>query len=115
MFFLRALQSSREANAAPGHLASALLPDRDNVFWTATSWTDEKAMKAFMIAGAHGAVMRKLMDWCDEASVVHWTQESGALPSWQDAHTRMQADGRRLKVNHPSEAHTAFKIAAPRT
>jgi hypothetical protein len=114
MFYVRAFQSARQAKAAQGHLASALLNDRNNVFWTATSWVDEQSMKAFMIAGAHARAMRSLLEWCDEASVVHWTQESASLPSWQDAHARMKAEGRRSKVNHPSPAQVAFDIPAPR-
>src|SRR3954465_1171136 len=94
MFYLRAYLSTRQAKAADGHLATRLLPDQNNTFWTATSWTDEKAMRAFMIAGAHGAVMKKLLEWCDEAALVHWTQDDSALPSWQQAHARLQAEGR---------------------
>jgi hypothetical protein len=32
--------------------------------------------------------MRKLLDWCDEAAVVHWDQEVSGLPTRQDAHRR---------------------------
>ncbi len=72
-------------------------------------------MKAFMNSGAHGLVMRKLLRWCDEAAVAHWTQEGTELPSWEDAHKRLQREGRRSKVNHASPAHTAYEIAAPIT
>jgi hypothetical protein len=58
--------------------------------------------------------MRKLLEWCDEAALVHWTQDSAQLPSWDEAHKRLQQEGRRSKVNHPSAAHTAFDIPAPR-
>ena len=34
--------------------------------------------------------MRRLAEWCDEASVAHWTQESAALPDWIEVHRRMQ-------------------------
>jgi hypothetical protein len=47
--------------------------------------------------------------------VVHWTQESNELPSWVEAHKRMQQEGRRSKVNHPSPAHTAYQIPLPST
>ena len=70
-------------------------------------------MKAFMHAAPHGPVMRKLLEWCDEASLVHWTQESGAIPPWTEAHARLQRDGRTSKVNHPSAAQIAFDIARP--
>jgi Domain of unknown function (DUF3291) len=113
MFFLQALRSARQAAKANGNLGTKLLRDSRNTFWTSTSWADEAAMKAFMHASPHGPVMRRLLEWCDEASLVHWTQAGNQLPSWQEAHTRLQRDGRRSKVNHPSTAHNAFQIAAP--
>jgi hypothetical protein len=76
-------------------------------------WTGETAMKEFMTSGAHGKAMRKLVEWCDEAAVVHWTQESAALPSWAEAYQRLQKDGRRSKVNHPSAGHLAHEFPAP--
>jgi hypothetical protein len=42
--------------------------------------------------------------------VVHWTQDSNELPSWVEAHARMQREGRRSKVNHPTPAHAAYEI-----
>jgi hypothetical protein len=83
------------------------------VFWTSTSWDSEAAMRAFMLAPPHGPVMRKLIEWCDEAALGHWTQDSPELPSWTEAHRRMQAEGRTSKVNHPTEAHRKFEIGAP--
>lgn len=70
-------------------------------------------MKTFMHSGVHGPVMKKLVNWCDEAALVHWTQEGAELPSWQEAHNRLQREGRRSKVNHPSPAHTAYEIRPP--
>ena len=115
MFYVRSYQAARQAVAAEGNLAVALLPDRNNAFWTATGWTSEAAMKAYIIAGAHGPVMRKLLHWCDEAAVVHWSQDDGTvLPSWQDAHARLRREGRPSKVNHPSPSQLAFEIPEPR-
>ena len=68
-----------------------------------------------MLANPHGEAMRRLMNWCDEASVVRWTQESAELPNWQEAHRRMQSEGRRSKVRFPSEAHERFDIPSPRS
>ena len=115
MFFLQALRAARQAAKANGNLGTKLLRERRNIFWTATSWADEPAMKAFMHVPPHGAVMRRLLEWCDEAALVHWTQDGNQLPSWQEAHTRLQRDGRRSKVNHPSAAHNTFQIAAPKS
>ena len=90
-----------------------MLRERRNTFWTGTLWTGDAAMKKFMISGVHGKAMRKLASWCDEAAVVHWTQESPALPSWPEAYQRLQKDGRRSKVNHPSAAHLAREFPPP--
>ena len=71
-------------------------------------------MKAFMLAGPHRQVMRSLLEWCDEAALVHWEQETAREPSWREAHRRLQGEGRRSKVNHPSSAHETFQIRPPR-
>jgi Domain of unknown function (DUF3291) len=112
-FFIEAMRSNRQASAAEGNLGVRLLPDKRNTFWTATSWSSEAAMRAFVIAAPHGPVMRKLMHWCDEASVVHWEQPDATLPSWEEAHRRLEKEGRLSKVNHPSPAHLAHKYPAP--
>src|SRR6266851_3020369 len=54
-----------------------------------------------------------LVEWCDEAAVVHWTQESAVLPTWPEAYQRLQKDGRRSKVNHPSAGHQAYEFPPP--
>lgn len=113
-FVVYALRSSRQARRAEGNLAVNLLNDAHRTFWTASLWTDEAAMKRFMISGAHGKAMRKLLNWCDEAALVHWTQDEGTLPSWLDAHSRLQAEGRPSKVRYASPAHVAHRFPAPR-
>ena len=115
IFFLQALRIGRQAAKSDGNLSSRLLRERQNAFWTSTTWTTEAAMKAFMHARPHGPVMRKLMNWCDEAAVVHWSQEDAEPPSWAEAHTRLQQEGRRSKVDHPSAAHSISIIAPPAT
>jgi len=115
MFFLQAFRAARQAASSRGNLSTRLLRDRNKTFWTATSWSDEAAMKDFMHAPPHGPVMRKLLEWCDEAALVHWTQSDAEIPSWTEAHERLQREGRRSKVNHPSAAHDAFRIEPPRT
>jgi len=114
VFALYAFKSAREAARAEGNLTTRLLRDRRNTFWTGTVWTTDEAMKHFMLSGAHRRAMGKLPDWCDEAAVVHWTQESAELPSWQDACARLQSEGRRSKVNRPSSTHVAHQFPEPR-
>jgi hypothetical protein len=112
-FLFEALRIGRQAKRAPGNLAVKVFRDRRNAFWTSTSWESEAAMRAFMLARPHGPVMRKLLEWCDEAALVHWTQATAELPSWAEAHVRIQRDGRPSKVNHPSAAQTRYEIDPP--
>jgi len=91
-----------------------ILNDVSRTFWTCTAWKDESDMRAFMMSPPHRNAMPKLIHWCSEAAVVHWTQESPALPDWTEAHRRMVSEGRPSKVSHPSPDHDAFRIAAPR-
>ena len=113
-FLLRSLLVARQAKGAPGNLAVKFLNDRRKTFWTTTSWESEADMRAFMLAKPHGPAMRKLLEWCDEAALVHWTQPGPELPAWTEAHARLQRQGRTSKVNHPSEEHRKFVIAPPR-
>lgn len=99
--------------AAGGNIAVKLLKDRRNTFWTCTGWSTVESMKAFMLAKPHGPAMRSLLEWCDEASLVRWTQPGVELPSWEEAHRRLQQEGRPSKVNHPSEAHKAHAFPPP--
>ena len=111
-FLIRALQSGWQAKASTGNLAVSVLRQPQRTFWTRTVWTSEEAMKSFMLSGPHRLVMRRLLDWCDEAAVVHWVQDSPEPPAWLEARRRLQAEGRASKVNHPSEDHRLFRIAA---
>jgi hypothetical protein len=71
-------------------------------------------MRAFMTSGAHRSAMRRLPDWCDEASVAHWHQDSAEPPGWSEIYRRVQSEGGPSKVRHPSPAHQRFEIAPPR-
>lgn len=110
VFLIGALRSAKQAKLAEGNLAVALLRQPESTYWTRTVWTSEAAMKAFMLAGAHRGVMRKLLEWCDEAALVHWEQESQAPPDWPEAREKMQTLGRTSKVNHPSDDQRTFRI-----
>ena len=112
-FLIRSIRIARQAKRSPGNLAVKLLQDRGKTFWTSTSWESEAAMRTFMLAPPHGPAMRKLLEWCDEAALVHWSQTSPELPGWTEAYERMQRDGRTSKVNHPSEDHRRFVIMPP--
>ena len=93
----------------------SVLSDARFTFWTRTVWNDEHSMRAFMIVGVHRRVMPRLLQWCDEASVAHWLPDSLEPPSWQEVHRRLQTEGRRSKVNNPSDAQLRFEISPPKT
>ena len=108
-----ALLCKRQAQSASGNLRALTLREANNTFWTCTVWRDEAAMRAFMISGAHRRAMRILPEWCDEASVAHWQQDSAEPPSWTEVYRRMQGEGRRSKVRYPSPAQERFEIPPP--
>jgi uncharacterized protein DUF3291 len=113
-FFVQAFRSSLQAKSAEGVVSVTILRDAHNTFWTRTVWSTEQSMKAYMLSGVHRQVMRRLPQWCDEAAVAHWTQESPQPPSWEEAHQRLQESGRPSKVNYPSEAQrNNLSIPAP--
>jgi heme-degrading monooxygenase HmoA len=60
MFAVYAVRSARQAKKAEGNLATRLLREPGNTFWTVTVWTSDAAMKLFMLAGAHRQAMSKL-------------------------------------------------------
>ena len=113
-FAYYAIRTRQQASRAQGNRGVQLLREPGNVFWTATLWDTEAAVKQYMIATPHGLAMRRLMHWCDEASVVRWAQDETRLPDWHEAHRRMVAEGRPSKVLHPSSAHTRFDVPAPK-
>ncbi len=113
IFLWRAGQSMTQTEHAPGFIHGRVMREARNAFWTVTAWDNDAAMNAFRGSGAHQIVMPKLMDWCDEASVAHWTQADAELPSWPEAHRRMVAEGRMSKVKDPSPAQLAKEIPAP--
>jgi hypothetical protein len=113
IFLVQAFRCAWQAKSASNCLSVLVLREAHLTFWTLTVWTDSSAMKSFMLSGIHRRTMPRLLEWCDEASVADWVQESPEPPSWEEAHRRMQHDGRRSRVNHPSEAHRRFEIPAP--
>jgi quinol monooxygenase YgiN len=110
-----AWRSTQQAKQAKGNLQIKLVRDANLTFWTLTAWESEAAMRAYMMAGSHRDAMPKLLNWCDEASVVHWHQDTDELPSLAEAHHRMLTEGRISKVNYPSPNHLAHHIAQPKT
>jgi len=116
-FMWHVFASTRQVRHAAGFLGGQLATEGTRGFWTITAWRDEAAMLAYRNAAAHRRAMPKLLQWCDEASVVHWQQEQADLPDLPTACQRMVADGRLSKVRYPSPLHAAKHIqprATPR-
>jgi len=80
-----------------------------------TAWDTQESMRQFMITGAHNEAMPRLLHWCDEAFVAHWSQPEATLPSWTEADKRMRETGRISKVLHPSPQHATLTYRVPRT
>jgi len=112
-FLWNILWTTRQTVRSPGFLGGRLLRDAHLTFWTLTAWEAGAAMRRYRDSGEHRRVMPRLAEWCDEASVVHWTQESSDLPSWQEAHRRMVSEGRLSPLTHPSPNQVARQFAEP--
>ena len=115
LFVLHTLRSLRQVRKAAGFQHGALLADRGWTFWTMTAWDTPESMRQFMTTGSHSRAMPHLLDWCDEASVAHWSQLETALPSWTEADKRMREAGRASKVRNPSADHATLSFGTPRT
>lgn len=114
-FLLQTARTIAQARKSDGFGGRALLRDRQRTFWTMTLWQDEAAMRRFMTSGAHLKAMPHLLDWCDEASVVHWWQENAGPPGWHEVERRMRTEGRISKVRNPSPDHAEMRFRSPRT
>ena len=113
-FIWHTLKSQRQVARATGFLGGRLMRDPGNAFWTVTAWEDEAAMRAYRGSGAHMKAMPRLLDWCDEASVVHWQQGSESPLAWPTAETQMRTQGRTSRVRNQSPAHSRGETVPPR-
>jgi hypothetical protein len=114
-FAFHTLRALKQVRSASGFQTGALLPDRSLTFWTLTAWDSQESMRQYMISGGHKTAMPHLLDWCDEASVTHWTQPEPDLPLWTEADRRMRESGRPSKVRNPSPRHATLSYDSPRT
>ena len=115
VFLFQTQGAINQVRTAGGFLGGALLRDRRLTFWTVTLWRSQPDMRAYIASGSHLTAMPKLLDWCDEASIVHWTQDGDALPNWREADARMRSEGRPSKVHKPSANQLSRTFDPPRT
>jgi hypothetical protein len=114
VFAWQTKSSTHQARTTPGFIQGRFANEWPYAFWTITVWQNLAAMKEFRDTGSHRVAMRKLLDWCDEASFIHWDSEESGLPTITDAHSRLVSAGRTSKVNHPSGAHRSGRTASNR-
>lgn len=111
-FALYSFRSTRQARNSAGFLGGQLAPEPLLGFWTITVWTDESAMRRFRNHAAHLEAMPHLLDWCDEASYVHWQQDNSALPTLEEVFQRVGDGGKLSKVSFPSVGHKAGRTVS---
>lgn len=106
-FMWHAMRSIGQVRGSPGYLAGGTATEPGLVFWTVTVWDHLDAMRAFRNSGRHMTAMKHLIDMCSEASYAHWEQAGRDLPSSDEMHRRMSAEGKLSKVRVPSPRHEA--------
>lgn len=109
-FVVYAMRSASQAKNSPGNLDTQFRKTMGLTFWTFTAWKDKASMTAYRSKDAHKQAMPKLRDWCDEASVANWSQESAALSGWDYATSQMAAIGRLSSVSNPSDIQSRGEI-----
>jgi len=112
-FVYYAVRSMMQSKKAEGNLHASAERQARVVFWTITVWEDERSMRHFRNSGPHRRVMPKLANWCDEATFVHWVQDTSEPPSLSRAHARLIAEGTVSRVSYPSPAHATRAFPPP--
>src|SRR5215471_14311958 len=102
VFVIQSLRAARQAKLAPGSLSVSVLRDANWAFWTRTVWCDQAAMRSFMRSGVHRRVMARLPEWCDEAALVHWAQDSGEPPVLAGGISAFAARGPTVQGQSPN-------------
>lgn len=111
-FFQLSESVVRQLRVSAGFLGGKLLIDKNLVFWTATAWADQSAMRSFRDSGAHRIALPKLVSWCDEAAVGE-IETGENLPSWSEIHDRLSRHGRSSRVRDPSPDHALLNFPPP--
>ena len=112
-FFASAVAAVEQAQSTSGNLGADVLGDADNTYWTRTAWKERAAMHAFVGAEPHLGIMRRLDDWCDEATFIDWEQAGADMPDWQQSYARLIADGQVAHLSQPSDAHQTRDFPVP--
>lgn len=117
-FLWLTIRIRRQIRRSEGFLAGALSTAPRLTFWTTTLWADDVTMKRFRDTDPHRRAMVRLLDLCDEASLVRWSQTGTDVASADVMLDRLRTAGRISKVRYPSEqqaaGHTVPDGQAPR-
>jgi len=89
-FWWHAVRSMMQAKRAPGNL-KAETRFIDGVHHTLTAWTDEAAMRAYLVTGAHLMAM-KVFRRMATGSVIGFSTDS--VPDWTEARRIWEERGR---------------------
>jgi hypothetical protein len=111
LFALHAFRSGWQAREADGMVDFSTRAEDAYTHWTKTVWRNDAAMKQFRNHGAHQRAMRLLAEICSEAAYVRWEQQFPTVPTWEEAHEALLAQGKLSKLKHPSAAHLAGQTA----
>jgi len=100
--FFRVCRSRDQSNIASGNIQTVTRSQTETAYWTLTG-DNEASMQIYMMADAHREAMPKLVEWSDEASFVHWNQDSSELPSWDIAEQWMAEQGKFVSLKYSSK------------
>jgi hypothetical protein len=106
-FSLVTRRSRDQLLRSPGFIEGRLTIEFPFAFWTMTIWKSQDDMRRFRNAPPHLEAMRRLPQWCDEASYIHWEQRDMQLPPVNEAYLLLRNQGITSKVTHPTAAHSA--------
>jgi hypothetical protein len=112
-FFAAAIAVIEQAKNAAGSIATDALAEANNTWWSSSAWQDRHCMRAYVRSEPHLSTMKRLDDWCDEATFVDWEQDSPELPGWQTGYAHIVADGLAAKLTHGTAAHEGRAFPPP--
>jgi len=89
-FWWHALRSMAQARSAPGNISTDAR-SIGGVQHTLTVWTDQAAMRAYLVAGSHLQAMRAFRSIAT-GKTIGYTSET--IPSWEEARSIWEERGR---------------------
>ncbi len=91
-FWWHAIRSMNQARRAPGNLMAETRTIQ-GFHHTLSVWSDERAMRAFLVAGAHRDAMKAFRAIATGRTLGFTTDQS---PDWEVSHRRWLSEGREV-------------------